>query len=144
MRRTLVLAAALLAATPALAGPAAVTHLDRAKVDAAFAAGGVLVETPRYMIHASRREAAGQAEVHVLDTDLIYVLEGSATFVTGGTMVDPKTTAPNEIRGSAVRDGDVRRITKGDVLVVPDGVPHWFREVDGPVLYYVVKVRRDG
>ena len=127
--------------SPALA--ADVTYFPAAQVTAAFAKGAVLLDgTGRnYMVHASRREAPGQVEVHVKDTDIIYVLEGSTTFVTGGTLLDGKTTAPDEIRGSAVRDGETRRLGKGDVIVVPNGTPHWFREVEGPVLYYVVKVR---
>jgi glc operon protein GlcG len=81
------------------------------------------------------------AEVHELDADIIYVLEGSATFVTGGTVEDPTTTAAKEIRGSAIHGGDTRRIGKGDVLIVPSGTPHWFKDVNGPLNYYVVKVR---
>jgi len=50
-------------------------------------------------------------------------------------------TAANEIRGSSITGGEVRRITKGDVLIVPNGTPHWFKDVSGPLNYYVVKVR---
>jgi glc operon protein GlcG len=94
-----------------------------------------------YMVHASHRDSAGMAEVHELDADIIYVLEGSATFVTGGTVEDGKVTAANEIRGSAITGGELRRIAKGDVLIVPNGTPHWFKEVSGTLNYYVVKVR---
>jgi len=73
-------------------------------------------------------------------TDIIHVLEGSATFVTGGTAVEPKTIAPDEIRGKEIRGGELRRIGKGDVIIVPNGVPHWFKQVDPPLLYCVVKV----
>jgi glc operon protein GlcG len=120
-----------------------VTYLPAAQVAAAFARGAVLVDGAgrNYMVHASRRDAAGEAEVHVRDTDIIHVLEGTTTFVTGGTVVDGRTTAPDEIRGRAIRDGETRRLGKGDVIVVPNGTPHWFRDVEGPVLYYVVKVR---
>jgi cupin superfamily acireductone dioxygenase involved in methionine salvage len=76
-----------------------------------------------------------------LDTDIIYVLEGSAVFVTGGTPVDQKQTAPNEFRGTLISGGVERKLVKGDVIVVPRGTPHWFKEVSGPFLYYVVKVR---
>jgi len=128
-----------------MGGPALpVTYFDKDQVAAAFAKGAVLVgEEPgrNYMVHASRREAAGMAEVHTLDTDIIYVLGGTATFVTGGTMVDPKTTAPNEIRGASLRDGESRQLVKGDVIIVPNGTPHWFQEVKAPFTYYVVKVR---
>ena len=127
-----------------LARPAAsskVTYIPAAQVAAAFSKGAVLVNNGTYQVHASRREEPGQIEVHVKDTDVIYMLEGTTTFVTGGTMVGGKTTAPDEIRGSTVNGGETRTLTKGDVIIVPNGTPHWFKEVSGPVLYYVVKVQ---
>jgi glc operon protein GlcG len=118
-----------------------VSYIESAQVAAAFAKGSPLLEVDGYKIHASRREGPGMAEIHEKDTDIVYVLEGSASFVTGGTVPDPKTIAPEEIRGSAIQGGDTRRIVKGDVIVVPNGTPHWFREVSGPLTYYVVKIR---
>jgi mannose-6-phosphate isomerase-like protein (cupin superfamily) len=134
---------AVFVATASAALAAEVSYFPAEKVTAAFAKGAVLFDGAgtNYMVHASRRDAAGQAEVHVKDTDIIYVLDGTTTFVTGGTMVDGKVTAPDEIRGSAVKDGESRRLGKGDVVIVPNGTPHWFKDVQGPVLYYVVKVR---
>ncbi len=131
---------------PAVASAAGPVEFFPGKdVNAAFAKGAVLLDgTGRnYMVHASRREKAGQAEVHELDTDVIYVLSGSATFVTGGTVVDGTTTEPREIRGTAIAGGDTRVIAKGDVITVPNGTPHWFKDVRGPLTYYVVKVRAD-
>jgi uncharacterized protein GlcG (DUF336 family)/mannose-6-phosphate isomerase-like protein (cupin superfamily) len=116
-----------------------VTYLRNDKVAAAFARGMPLLEVDGYKVHASRREAPGQAEVHMWETDVVYVVDGSATLVTGGTVVDGKVSAPGEIRGAAIQGGESRRIAKGDVVVVPNGVPHWFKEVQGPVLYFVVK-----
>jgi len=120
-----------------------VTYFAAGQVSAAFQKGAVLFDgkDTNYMVHASRRDAPGQCEIHSKDTDIIYVLDGSTTFVTGGTCVDPQPTAPDEIRGTAVQNGDVRHLAKGDVIIVPNNTPHWFKEVDGPVLYYVVKVR---
>jgi glc operon protein GlcG len=135
-------AAALAAAATRVPPP--VSYWKSSEVATAFAKGSVLFgdESGRnYMVHASHREGPGQAEVHEQDADIIYVLEGSATFVTGGTVEGGKATAPGEIRGSAITGGDVRRIAKGDVLIVPAGTPHWFTEVPGPLNYYVVKVR---
>jgi glc operon protein GlcG len=116
-----------------------VFYLGGEQVAAAFANGMPLIETGEYKIHASRRDAAGQAEVHTRDTDIIYVLEGSVTFVTGGTVVNPKVIGPDEIRGSAIDGGMPRALNKGDVVVVPAGTPHWFWQVDETFLYYVVK-----
>ena len=121
-----------------------VSYFEKAEVEAAFARGDVLVDgsnNRNYMVHASRREAPGQVEIHQEDTDIIHVLSGSATFVTGGMLSDGKPTGPGEIRGSTVEGGTSRTIKKGDVLVVPRGTAHWFKEVKGPLTYYVVKVR---
>lgn len=117
------------------------TVIDSQMVAAGFEKGKVLVDMGNYMIHASHRDADGMAEVHTVDTDLIYVLEGSATFVTGGAVPDARAVEPNELRGSAIVGGESRRVIKGDVVVVPAGVPHMFTEVQGPLNYYVVKVR---
>jgi glc operon protein GlcG len=133
------------AARTRMVGPAGtypswgVTYFDTNTVSEAFAKGAPLIETEGYKVHASRRDAPGLAEVHLRETDVIYVLEGTATFVTGGTVVDGKVTAPGEIRGPAIRDGESRRLVKGDVVVVPEGTPHWFKEVSAPFLYFVVK-----
>lgn len=123
---------------------AAVEFFDALTVKAAFDKGAVLEDGSNgvnYMVHASRREMAGMSEVHELDTDIIYVLEGTALFVTGGRSVEPKQTAPNEFRGASIEGGDERKLEKGDVIIVPRGTPHWFKEVGGTFLYYVVKVR---
>jgi mannose-6-phosphate isomerase-like protein (cupin superfamily) len=118
-----------------------VTYIPADQVAAAFAKGAVLVNRGNYMVHASRRDTEGQVEVHTKDADIIYMLEGSTTFVTGGTVIGARTTAPDEIRGTGVQGGEARTLTKGDVIVVPKGTPHWFKEISGTVLYYVVKVR---
>ena len=120
-----------------------VRYYRAVNVAKSFAEGAVLFAEPgtNYMIHTSRRVAPGMAEVHTLDTDLIHVLEGSATFVTGGTVVAPQNTAMDEIRGASITGGETRVLAKGDVIIVPAGTPHWFKDVRGPVLYYTVKVR---
>jgi glc operon protein GlcG len=121
---------------------ASVSYFDKEKVAAAFAKGAVLFDgSDKYMVHASRRDKAGAVEVHEQDADIIYVLDGTATFVTGGTVVDGKTIAPGEIRGADVKGGETRQIARGDVIIVPAGTPHWFKEVPGPLTYYVVKAR---
>jgi len=124
------------------AGRASVSYFEKEKVNAAFAKGAVLFDaSDKYMVHASHRDQAGLVEVHEKDADIIYVLEGSAVFVTGGEIVGGKTVAPGEIRGTEVKGGETRTIRQGDVIIVPAGTPHWFKEVPGPLNYYVVKAR---
>ncbi len=122
--------------------PAPVTYLDAEKVTATFAKGGTLFDGGNFDIRAGRRnDASGAAEVHATDTDIFYVLEGTGTFITGGTLDEPRNTGPNEIRGKSINGGDARQLKKGDVIVIPKGVPHWFKEVNPPFLYFVVKVK---
>jgi glc operon protein GlcG len=120
-----------------------VSYFPHDAVNAAFAKGSVLIdgEGRNYMIHASRRDKPGMVEIHTLDTDLIYVQDGGATLVTGGSIVGGKAIEPNEIRGDSITGGETRRIAKGDVIAVPNGTPHWFQDVKGTLTYYVVKVR---
>ena len=121
-----------------------VSFFPKKDVDEGFAKGSVLFDGSggrNYMVHASRREGPGMVEVHTKDTDILYVLKGSATVVTGGTMVEGKNIAADEIRGKELNGGETRKLVPGDAMIIPNGVPHWFKEVDAPFLYYVVKVR---
>jgi glc operon protein GlcG len=115
------------------------TFVGPKTVSAAFAKGVPLLETAGYKVHASRRVEPGQAEIHTLDTDVIYVVDGSATLVTGGKAVDTKEIAPNEIRGTKIEGGEEHQITKGEVIVIPNGVPHQFTPVSGELHYFVCK-----
>jgi glc operon protein GlcG len=121
------------------AASSAVTFFDSKIVSAAFVKGQPLLETGEYKIHASHRDGPGKAEVHEHETDIIYVLEGTATFVTGGVVVDGQTISPGEIRGAGIDGGETRKLVKGDVIIVPKGVPHWFKDLKAPFNYYVVK-----
>ena len=121
---------------------APVTYFEKEKVTAAFAKGTVLFDrSDKYMVHASRRDQPGIGEVHTKDADIIYVLDGTATFVTGGSLLGTHNIAADEIRGREISGGETRKLSRGDVIIVPAGTPHWFKEVSAPFLYYVVKAR---
>ena len=128
-----------LSMTNGTAMTSAVTFMDSKTVAAAFVKGQPLVENNEYKVHASHRDGPGKAEVHEHETDIIYVLEGTATFVTGGKVVGGEMTAPGEIRGTGIEGGETRKLVKGDLVIVPQGTPHWFKEVKAPFNYYVVK-----
>jgi glc operon protein GlcG len=132
-----------MAGVAAAAAGAPVSYFQAPQVRDAFSKGAVLFDGGgrNYMVHASRREGAGQVEVHEKDADIIYVLGGSATFVTGGTVVEPKATSPDEVRGREIASGETRTLSPGDVVIVPAGTPHWFQKVPAAFTYYVVKVR---
>jgi mannose-6-phosphate isomerase-like protein (cupin superfamily) len=113
-----------------------VTYVDHEKV----AKGGTLATAPDLSVSVNRRTAAGQVEVHDKETDTFYVLNGEATVVTGGTMIDGKVTRPNQWLGTSIDGGEAHHLVKGDVMVIPAGTPHWFKEVPKEINYYVVKV----
>ncbi len=114
------------------------------EVKRALHKNGTLLSTPEYKVNASRRDAPGQAEVHVKDTDIFYVLSGSASLVTGGQVMDAVATEPDEIRGTRIEGGTAQEIHAGDVVSIARGVPHWFRNVNAPLEYYVVKTTAQG
>jgi glc operon protein GlcG len=105
-----------------------------------FHQGGLLLDTARYKIDAGRREAPGEVEYHEHTVDVMHVLEGNATVVLGGEMRDAREIAPGELRAAAVDGGERRDLRPGDVLAIPNGVPHQFVDVSQPFLYLVVKV----
>jgi mannose-6-phosphate isomerase-like protein (cupin superfamily) len=94
-----------------------------------------------YPVIGIRRTVPTKAEVHELFTDVWYVIEGGGTLVTGGTLVESVITAPGENRGRAIKDGNSRRVQRGDFAVIPAGTPHWISAVEGnEILYIVVKM----
>ena len=142
MKFSLSFAAVLTAGLLAIAAdaPQKVTYVAHDKVAAAISKGGPLVAAPDLTVTGSHRDKAGQVEVHEKETDVIYIIEGDATFVTGGTVVGQKQNRPGQFVGTDVQGGETHKLTKGDVIVVPAGIPHWFKEVPKSVNYYVVKV----
>jgi uncharacterized protein GlcG (DUF336 family) len=105
-----------------------------------FGSGGLLLDTAGYKIDAGRREAPGEVEYHEHTVDVMHVLEGDATVVLGGEMRDVREVAPGELRAAGIDGGERRELRPGDVLAIPNGVPHQFVDVSRPFLYFVVKV----
>ena len=140
MKHALMLAAILTLAATTGRAQSQVTQVDHEKVAAALAKGGALVTSKDFTVQGIRRAGPGQVEIHEKETDIFYVTDGEATIVTGGTMVGGRQTAPNQLRGSDVKGGEIRHLKKGDVIVIPAGVPHWFKEVPVSINYLTIKV----
>jgi mannose-6-phosphate isomerase-like protein (cupin superfamily) len=117
-----------------------VAYFPRAEVDAKFATGGLLLDAGAYKLDAGRREAPGEVEYHERVVDVMHVVRGSATVVTGGEMRDVREVGPGELRASSTDGGTPHSLGEGDVLAIPSGVPHQFTRVSDPFLYFVVKV----
>jgi uncharacterized RmlC-like cupin family protein len=94
-----------------------------------------------YQMSISYRNASGEAELHHTKNDIFYVVSGGCTLVTGGTVVKPRTTQPNEVRGESVSGGQKRKLGPGDFVSIPAGIPHQMLLEPGTQLTYaVVKV----
>ena len=124
----------------AAGGSPGVTYVGHDKVAESLSKGGNLVTAPDLTVLGSHRSGPGQVEVHDKETDVFYVVDGTATIVTGGTMVGGKSTKQGQWLGTDIQGGETRHLSKGDVMVIPAGIPHWFKEVSPAVSYYVVKV----
>ena len=120
--------------------PSEVVVIDQAKVAATFAKGGPFLVNSSFKLQAGRRVTPGLVEIHDHDLDIFYIQEGKATLVTGGTAVDVTDTGPGEHRAKSITGGVARPLVKGDIIVIPPGVPHQYTEVDGTFLYFVIKV----
>jgi mannose-6-phosphate isomerase-like protein (cupin superfamily) len=94
-----------------------------------------------HLLEISHREVSGKVEVHQVKADVIVIQTGTATLVTGGDVVNPTPTGPNEIQGSSIKGGVSHNIGPGDVIEIPPGVPHQFLLAPGTqITYLVVKV----
>jgi glc operon protein GlcG len=117
-----------------------VAHFSNATLRERFREGGLLLETSGWKLDAGRRDEPGEVEYHERFVDVMHVVEGRATVVTGGTLVGPREVGAGELRASAVEGGVRHELAEGDVLAIPSGVPHQFVDVSDPFLYFVVKV----
>jgi mannose-6-phosphate isomerase-like protein (cupin superfamily) len=129
-----------------------VIYSSKDAITAGFEKGTLMLHDSHgsYMVETAKRDAAGGAEVHLMDTDVTYIIKGSATIITGGTVVEvnphpasrPGNPHPEyEIRGARIVGGQTYHLSAGDSIVIPKGVPHQYSEVQGPFWYFNVKVR---
>jgi quercetin dioxygenase-like cupin family protein len=133
---------AALATTARAQSASGATYFPAADVDAAFAKGGptVLLATGNVRVLTPTRTQGGEAELHATEGDIFYVVEGTATFLVGGTITGAHETAPGETRGPSLEGGTPYELKVGDVITIPAGVPHWFKSTQGKFRYLVVKV----
>ena len=141
--RTLLCLAIGIAALAAADAPAAATYKTEAQLFAALAAGAATPDmltsavsiNDHHRINIVRRTKGAGAVAHDGATELHHIIEGSGTLVTGGTMVRPAGGRG----GATIENGVSRRVAKGDVIVVPSGMPHWYKDLDGTITYLEVR-----
>ena len=119
----------------------AVTYIDTVQASAALAGGGRLASGKSFSASGARRTGPGKIEVHDKETDLFYIIDGTATLVTGGTMIGGTLVQPDQWQGTDILGGEVHHLKKGDFIAIPPGTPHWFKDVPVQINYLMVKVR---
>jgi mannose-6-phosphate isomerase-like protein (cupin superfamily) len=105
-------------------------------------ASETLREYPMHKIMLSFRSRNGEVEVHEKFADMFLILAGTASLVTGGTVMKPRIVAPGETRGDSIDGGDEKHLRQGEIVHVPAGTPHQFLvSSDKPVLSLVLKIQ---
>jgi len=118
--------------------PTVVTYVPHDKVTATMARGGSIVDDHGLVVLAQRR-GAGEVEWHENTSHVFIIVEGEATFVTGGTLVGSRETAECQRRAAGIQGGETRHLTAGDVITIPAKTPHWFKDVPTQTIaYYAV------
>lgn len=111
--------------------PHEIPGIDRSLMAATFE------DTPGYSTGLARRTAPGTADVHRRWTDVWWVINGGGVVVTGGSLMNSKQTAAGELRGTGISGGEEHHVAAGDLVVIPAGVPHWVKAIDGPQIVYL-------
>ena len=124
---------------------AEIVYVDHDKVAAAMKKAAPLADGPNLRVSGGFRpfastEKSPVAEIHTNEADFFYIVEGRATQVLGGTVIDGKETGPGQVRGPRTEGGRTYHVTKGDIVWVPANTSHWFPEIPEPLGYLLVKV----
>lgn len=119
--------------------PKRVHYIGHDKVAAAFVKGARIIEDDALIVIANRGMQRG-SEMHDGTNHVFIIVDGEAEFITGGTMTEPKVISPGQTRGSGIEGGTVHHLSKGDVITIPAGTPHQWKDTSktGSICYYAV------
>lgn len=133
--------AAITGVTLAEGFPQRVHFISHEKVNAAFVKGERIIEDQGLIVIANRGRQRG-AELHKKTNHVFIIVDGEADFITGGKMIDPKETGPNQVRGPGIEGGTLHHLVKGDVITIPANTPHQWKDTSktGSIAYYAVNI----
>jgi mannose-6-phosphate isomerase-like protein (cupin superfamily) len=117
---------------PQMAPPEALiakSKSDRKPDQAAF--NSRLLSFDPYSVNMEYRAGIGPAAVHEREAEVFYIIDGTATMITGGKLTNETRTNPANLSGTGVEGGMTRTVSKGDFIVVPEGTPHFFSAIGG-------------
>ena len=101
-----------------------------------------ILQLAPYNANLEYRASVGNAAVHEREAEVFYVIDGTATMVTGGKLVKETRTNPTNLTGTGIEGGDSRKVAKGDFIIVPENTPHWFSSIDGVLVLMTLHVPR--
>lgn len=120
-----------------------VHYIGHDTVTATMVKGGPIIEDNGFVVLANRATQRG-AEMHDKTNHLFIIVEGEATFVTGGKLVNAKVISPGQTRADGIEGGESHQLSKGDVIAIPANTPHWWKDTSktGSVGYYAVNIEQ--
>ena len=102
------------------------------------------------VVHRDKGTNLTAMAVHDKVSEVYQVVEGSGTFVTGGTLVKPQKRESSSdtvkqlsgpgFAGTGIQGGMSRRVSKGDIVIIPAGTPHGFTDVQETITYTIVRI----
>jgi len=115
-------------------------HLQEQATKGDGSASETLEKYPHHYTMLAFRQKSGGGELHKNFADMFVILDGHATVVTGGSVVEQKIVDPGETRGKSVDGGTRQDVKAGDVVHIPAGMAHQMLLADGEtVTYFVIK-----
>jgi mannose-6-phosphate isomerase-like protein (cupin superfamily) len=145
--------AATLAATY---DPTRATYITDADIEAAVrrlrpdgvSANGVFVERRdpssisglAYRLQIDRRRLPQNANQHRTEAEVWAIVRGTGTVTTGGRIVE--TRQDGKVVSRKIEGGESRRVTKGDFIMIPEGVPHYVTEASGELVFIAIEFPR--
>ena len=123
--------------------PMKVNYVHHDQVAATMVKGGQIVGDNGLIVLANRAVQRG-AEMHDKTNHVFIIVEGEATFVTGGTLIKPNVISPGQTRADGIEGGQSHHLSKGDVITIPANTPHWWKDTSktGSVGYYAINIEQ--
>jgi mannose-6-phosphate isomerase-like protein (cupin superfamily) len=101
-----------------------------------------LLELAPYAVSLEYREFIAPAALHETEAEVFYVVQGAATMITGGKLVNQTRTNAHNLTGTAIEGGTERTVAPGDFIMVPENTPHWFSSLHGKFVVMTFHVPR--
>ena len=101
-----------------------------------------ILQLPPYNANLEYRAAVGPASIHEKEAEMFYVIDGTATMITGGKLTKESRTNAENLTGTGIEGGTPREIAKGDFIIVPENTAHWFSKINGVLVLMSLHVPR--